>query len=140
MNSDEVNPSHINLQPQNHQYDKPSTFSTIESKTKASNKPLTTPNVLLQIPQTKVEAIPKIQKGPLCRNPASNQVTHTYSIVDELAKSPTAMSMLEVLQSCLSQKKALLTSLGAIDPFDDHLIVSLVDTLEHPPLPSSVAF
>ena len=50
------------------------------------------------------------------------------------------MLKLEVLQSYPSQKKALLTSLGVVDPFYYCLIVFLVDTLEHPPLPSFVSF
>jgi len=48
--------------------------------------------------------------------------------------------MLEVLQLCPSQKKYLLTALGAVDPLEDHLIVFPVDASEHPPLPPSVAF
>jgi len=56
-----------------------------------------TPNDLLQIPQPKVEAIPKIPKGPLRCNATSNQVSHTHSIVDNLAQLPVAMPMLEVL-------------------------------------------
>jgi len=60
MNSDEVNPSDINMQTQSHQYDKPLTSSTTKSKTKASTKPLMAPNSLLQIAQPKFEAIPNI--------------------------------------------------------------------------------
>lgn len=47
------------------------------------------------------------------------------------------MSTLEVLQSCPSQKKALLNSLGAVGPSDDHFIVFPIDTSEHPLLPPS---
>ena len=61
-------------------------------------------------------------------------------MVDDLAQSHVAMSTLEVLQSCPSQNKSLLTALGAVYPSDDHLIVFPVDTLEHPPFPSSVSF
>lgn len=100
MNIDEVNPFDINLQTQSHQYDKPSTSSATDSKIKSSTKPLTTPNGPLHIPQPKFEAIPKIPKGPLCRSVASNQVAHTYNIVDDLVQSPVAMLRLEVLQSC----------------------------------------
>jgi len=140
MNFDEVNTSDINLQTQLRQYDKPSTSSATKSKTKASTKPLTRPNGLLEIPQPKVEAISKILKGPLCHNTTSNRVSHTYSIVDDLAQSLAAMSNLEVLQSFPSQNKSLLTTLGTVDPFDDCLIVFPVDTSKHPSLPSSVAF
>lgn len=102
MNSDEVNPFDINLQTRSHQYDNPLTSSAIESKTKISAEPLMTPSGLLQIPQPRLEAIPKVLKGPLCRNVVSNPAAHTYSIVDNLAQPPTAMSTLEVLQSCPS--------------------------------------
>ena len=97
MNFYEVNPSHINLQTWSRQYDKPSTSSATESKTKVSIEPLMTPNDPLQIPQPKFEAIPNIPTGPLHCDTASNQATHTYSIVDDLVESPAAMSMLEVL-------------------------------------------
>jgi len=72
MNYDEVKPFDINLQTQSGQYDKPSTLFTTESKTKSSPKPVMTPNGLLQIPQPKFEVIPKILKGPLHHNVASN--------------------------------------------------------------------
>lgn len=44
MNSNEVTLSDINLQTQLHQYDKTSTSSATESKTKASTEPLMIPN------------------------------------------------------------------------------------------------
>jgi len=99
-----------------------------------------TPNGQLHIPQPKVEAIPKIPKGPLGHNMTPNQVSHTYNIVDNLVQSPPAMSTLEVLHSFPSQKKALLTSLGIVNPCDDHVFFFPIDTSEHRPLPSSIAF
>jgi len=123
MNSYEVNPSNINLQTWSCQYDKPSTSLAADSKTKVFVEPLTTKNGHLEIPQTKLEAIPNIPKGPLYRNVASNKSSHTYSIVDDLVQSPAAISTLQVLQSCHSQKKDLLTALGAVDPSNDCLIV-----------------
>ena len=72
MNSDKVNTSDINLQTQLGQYGKPFNLSAIESKTKASTKPLTTPNGPLHIPQPKFESFPEIHKGPLRHNEASN--------------------------------------------------------------------
>jgi len=62
-----------------------------------------------------------------------------YNIVEELVQS-TTMSMLEVLHSCPSQNKYLLTYFGTVDPSDDPLIVFSVDALEHTPLPSSIPF
>lgn len=55
-------------------------------------------------------------------------------------QSHVAMSMLEVLQTCPSQQKYLLSSLGIVDPLDDRLIIFDVDKVEHPPLPSFVDF
>ena len=97
MNFDEVNPSDINLQTRSSQYDKPSTSSATDSKTKASAEPLMTPNGLLQIPHPKVKVILKIPNGSLRHNANLNRVTHTYGTVDDLAQSLAAMSTLEVL-------------------------------------------
>ena len=44
-------------------------------------------------------------------------------IVEDLVQSPFAMSMLEVLQNCPSQKQALLSAIGGIDPMDSNLVV-----------------
>jgi len=140
MNSDEVNPSNINLQTQSCQYEKPATLSATESKTNISVEPLMPPNDPLQIPQPMFDGIPKIPKGPLPCNVDSNRVTHTNSIVDDLTQSPANMWMLEVLQLCPTQKKALLTTLGVVDPSDDHFIVFSIDTSEPPLFPSSIVF
>lgn len=45
-----------------------------------------------------------------------------YNIVEDLAQAPSAMSALEVLQSCPSQRKALLSAIGGIDPADSSLL------------------
>jgi len=95
----------------------------------------------LKIPWPKVDLPPKVPKIPL-RHTAQNshaRATHQYSIVDDLAQSPTAMSSLEVLQTCPSQRKALLSSLGFVDPSDDRMITFYIDNTT-PHLPPSVAF
>ena len=99
-----------------------------------------TPNGPLKIPQPRAEVHTKIPKGPLRRNDASGKVAHSYSIVDDLGQSLAAISMLELLQSCTSQRKYLLSSVGVVDPYNDRLIVFDVDRSKHPPLPASVAF
>lgn len=48
--------------------------------------------------------------------------------------------MLEVFYTCPSQWNTLFSSLGIVDPFDDHLIIFDVDNAKHPPIPSSIAF
>ena len=62
-----------------------------------------------------------------------------YSIVDDLAQSPTTMSTLEVLKNFPSQRKALLFSLGVIDPFDSRLITFDLDQGE-PRMPPTFFF
>jgi hypothetical protein len=62
-----------------------------------------------------------------------------YSIVEDLAQAPLAMSALEVLQSCPTQRKALLKDIGGIEPTDMNLIVFDLD--DHiPRLPPHLAF
>ena len=54
-------------------------------------------------------------------NPNACAAQH-YSIVEDLAQAPSTMSALEVLQSCPSQWKALLSAIGGVDPADSSLI------------------
>ena len=65
----------------------------------------------------KIEVAPHIPKGVLKRsghNPNA-RATQNYSVVEDLGHTPCAMSALEVLQSCPSQRKALLSALGVND-------------------------
>jgi hypothetical protein len=67
------------------------------------------------------------------------RAAQNYSIVKDLAQAPSAMSALEVLQSCPAQRRALLKAIGGIDPTDTNLIV--FDLEEHiPRLPPQLAF
>ena len=62
-----------------------------------------------------------------------------YSIVEDLAQAPSAMSTLEVLQTCPTQRKALLKAIGGIDLTDMNLII--FDLEDHiPRLPPQLAF
>jgi hypothetical protein len=54
-------------------------------------------------------------------NPNS-QATQHYSIVEDLSQSLCAMSTLEVLQSFPMQCKALLSTIGGIDPAKSNVI------------------
>lgn len=54
-------------------------------------------------------------------NPNARAAEH-YNIVEDLAQAPSAMSALEVLQSCHSQRKSLLSAIGGIDLADSDLI------------------
>jgi hypothetical protein len=66
----------------------------------------------------KPEPPPHISKGLLkcsTHNPNS-RASHNYSIVEDLGQTPCAMSALEVLLTCPSQRNAFLSALGALDP------------------------
>jgi hypothetical protein len=60
-------------------------------------------------------------------------------VVEDLSQTPCAMSALEVLQSCPSQRKALLTALGSTETCNPGTI--MLDTTDlKPRLPYHVAF
>jgi len=71
-------------------------------------------------------------------NPRARAAQH-YNIVEDLAQSRSAMSTLEVLQNCPSQKQALLSAIGGIDPKDSNL-VSFDHKGYDPQLPAQLAF
>jgi hypothetical protein len=60
-------------------------------------------------------------------------------MVDDLVQSPAAMFILEVLQTCPTQWKFLLSALGVVDPVDTRLNTFDIDS-EEPRLPTLVAF
>ena len=67
------------------------------------------------------------------------RAAQNYSIVEDLAQAPYAMSTLEFLQSCPIQWKALLKAIGGIDPTDTNLIT--FDLEDHiPRLPPQLPF
>jgi hypothetical protein len=71
-------------------------------------------------------------------NPHS-RTAQNYNIVEDLAQAPSAMSALEVLQTCHAQRKALLKAIGGIDTMDTNLII--FDLEDHiPRLPPQLEF
>ena len=62
------------------------------------------------------------------------RAAQNYNIVEDLAISPSKMSALEVLQSCLAQRKLLLLAIGAVDLQDSNLMISDLENL-HPAYP-----
>ena len=72
-------------------------------------------------------------------NNATAKDALNYSIVDNLAQYPRAMSALKVLKTFPSQRKAFLCTLGVVDPSDSRLITFDLDQGE-PRMPSFVAF
>jgi hypothetical protein len=109
----------ILLQTRNRQYRAPAESPPIPPKTVPA--PTGPP---LVIPRPNVEPPLCIPCIPLRRNVHNPQakVAHNYSLVDDLAQSSAAMSVLEVLQTCPTQRKSLLSALGAVDPVDTRLI------------------
>ena len=75
-------------------------------------------------PTDKPEVAPRIPKGFLKRsghNPNA-RATQNYSIVEDLGQTPCVMSTLEVLQTCLLQRRALLCTLGVDDDNSSSII------------------
>jgi len=85
---------------------------------------------LLYIERPSAESIPQILKCSANHstiNPNA-RTAHNYSIVEDLAQSPYAMSALEVLQTCPTQRSVLLLAIGAVDPKNS--LVLTFDTLK----------
>jgi len=106
-----------------------------------SSAPLSSSGPLhIERPSTKTPIRPR-PKGVLWKssyNPNAHAAQH-YSIVEDLAQAPSAMSTLKVLQSCPSQRKSLLSAIGGIDPADSDLIT--FDLEGHTPrLPQQISF
>jgi hypothetical protein len=104
-----------------------------------TNPTPTGPPFLIPCPSTEPPLrIPRIPLHKNVHNPQA-RVAHNYSLVDDLAQSLAAMLVLEVLQTCPTQRKSLLSTLGAVDPTDTRLITFDLDSRE-PRLPALIAF
>jgi hypothetical protein len=125
----------ILLQTRNRQY--PATAESTPTSPETNPTPTGPP---LVIPRPSAEPPLRIPRIPLRRNVHNPQAraAHNYSLVDDLAQSPAAMSVLEVLQTCPTQRKSLLSAMGAVDPADTRLITFDLDSCE-PRLPAAVA-
>jgi len=95
----------------------------------------------LMIPRPNTEPLIRIHRISLRKNVINPQAreTHNYSLVGNLAQSPATMSILEVLQTCPTQRKSLLSSMGAVDPADARLVTFDLDSKE-PRLLTLVSF
>jgi hypothetical protein len=93
------------------------------------------------IPRPNTKPTIPIPHIPLRRNVKNPQDRETlnYSLVDDLAQSPVAMSILEVLQTCPTHWKSLLSSLRAVNPANTRFITFDLDSGESC-LPALVAF
>ena len=79
------------------------------------------------------ETMPKILKGVFKKtlhNPNARAASN-YFLVEDLAQTPCAMSALEVLQSCLAQRDALLAALGSMDSSGLVVKINLSDVKIH---------
>ena len=79
-------------------------------------------------------------KGVLCKSSYNPNAcaAHHYNIVEDLAQAPSSMSVLEVLQSYLSQRRSLLFVVGTIDPVDANLLAFDLENFV-PRLPHKIA-
>ena len=115
-----------------HDYSKPSDSE--------KGKEADLPCLPLQI-ETLGETMTHIPKGAFKKdshNPNA-RATQNYSAVEDLSQTPCAMSALEVLQSCPTQRKVLLTALGSTETCN--LGTIMLDTTNlKPHLPYHVAF
>ena len=95
------------------------------SNRKATDQPSSSTTTSLEVvPPIIHELTIKPPKGVVHKstfNPYS-RATQNYSIVEDLAQSPSAMSIVEVLQNFPSQKQALLLAIVGIDPADSNLV------------------
>jgi hypothetical protein len=116
-----------------HDYSKPSTSK--------KGKEVELPSLPLQIEKTLGETMTRIPKGAFKKsshNPNA-RAAQNYSVVEDLSQTPCAMSAFEVLQSCPSQRKSLLTTLGSTETCN--LGTIMLDTTDiKPRLPYHVAF
>jgi hypothetical protein len=126
----------IILQMRSRQYNAPleSTPTTSEAIPVTTRQPLMIPRPNIEPPI----CIPHISLLWNVNNPQV-RATHNYSLVDDLAQSPTTMSVLDILQTCPTQRKSFLSTLGAVDPTNTRLITFDLDCGE-PRLHALVAF
>jgi hypothetical protein len=122
----------INIATCSQDYDSSKASTSLES-------PPPPPGMNLQI--EKPNPSPRILKGVFKHftHTPNSRAAQNYSIVEDLGQTPCAMSCLEVLQMCPSQRNALLSALGALEPSVSKIIkLDVMDVKPH--LPYHVAF
>jgi hypothetical protein len=124
----------FNLATQSRDYSSSQAIPNIESP-----PPPTPLETTLQI--EKPEPLPHISKGVLkCSTHNLNATAaQNYSIVEDLGQTPCAMSALEVLQTCPSQRNSLLSTLRDLEPSGSKFIKFDVTDVK-PCLPYHVDF
>ena len=89
-------------------------------------------NAPLKIEKPDLDPLPHLPKGEphqTTYNPNARATRH-YSIVKDLAREPCSMSSFKVLKSFPTQRKALLSSIGGVDPLELNIPTFDVDQSE----------
>jgi len=112
--------SHVRIATRSQDYGSKNPVGGKEAESSNSNPSTTTPPGYdpLQIEKPNPDLVIKLPTKGILRKSALNphvRAAHNYNIVEDLAISPSAMSALEVLQSCPAQRKLLLSAIGAVD-------------------------
>ena len=134
----------ISLQTRSQNYDKSTDKKEDHSssgKAPSTGSPKSSSTIPLTIEKPILDMILRPPKSTLRKaifNPNS-QAAPFYNVFEYLAQEPCAISTLEVIQSCPTQRKNLLTTLGAKDLSDMNLIHFNPENL-NPRLPHQLAF
>jgi hypothetical protein len=109
--------------------------------TSEKGKEAENPTLPLHIEKTLGETMTRIPKGAFKKsshNPNARDA-HNYSMVEDLSQTPYAMSTLEVLQICPSQRKDMLATLGSAETCNPGMIMLDTSDLKYQ-LPYHMAF
>ena len=117
----------ISMQTRSHNYDKPADKKEDHSssgKAPSIGSPESLSIIPLTIEKPTLDMVLRPPKSTLRKdifNP-NGRAAQFYNVVEDLAQEPCAMSTLEVLKSCPTQCKNMLTTLGALAPDNNNLI------------------
>ena len=117
----------VSLQTWSQSYDKPTDKKEDNSssgKALSTSSPKSSSTVPLTIEKPALDMVlcpPKSTLRKLVFNPNA-RAAQFYNVVEDLTQAPCAMSTLEVLQSCPTQRKNLLTAVRALDLDNSNLI------------------
>ena len=134
----------ISLKTWSQSYDKPADKKEDNSslgKASSTGSPESSSTVPLTIEKPNLDMVlcpPKSTLRKVVFNPNARAIQF-YNVVEYLAQTPCAMSTLEVLQSCPTQCKKLLTVLGDLDLDNTNLIHFNVKNYKSR-LPHKIAF
>jgi len=122
-----VGTSHVRIATRSHDYGSKGPIDGREAESSNSTPSTSAPGSdPLQIEKPNPDLVIKPPAKGILRKSAFNphaRAAQNYNIVEDLAVSPSAMSALEVLQSCPTQRRLLLSAIRAIDAQDPNLII-----------------